>query len=317
MHRLKGIILLSTLLIVLTDTFAQSGEWPIEIFGYFQSKFQYQTIREDEPEQTSFSLQQLNLFFQKELAQHWTAFVNFEILNNFSSSRQTGAINLEEAWLRYSSSEKFNLKLGLLLPIFNNLNEIKNRTPLLPYITRPLIYETSFGEIVEVEEFLPARAFVQTYGFITFGQAKLDYAFYVGNSPNIDNESDRRLITGIDTTDTFLAGGRVGVRFKELKFGLSATHDKTNRFQGFELFFGGPPSRFIEVPRIRFGGDLSYNLGQFSFEGEFVTLTYDEDAAELDFDKKFFYGTLGYHITERLFAYGSNSLGSLISRQIQ
>ncbi len=199
------------------------------------------------------------------------------------------------------------MKFGLLIPIFNNLNEINNRTPLLPYIFRPIIYETSYSEIVEVEEFVPSRAFIQTYGFLPAGEVKLDYAFYVGNSPNIDNDrfGERNLITGIDTTDTFLVGGRIGARFKELKAGLSATHDKTNRFQFSEFILGGPPTRFIERPRTRLGGDLSYNFNKFSFEGEFVTVTYDENAPELEFDKSFYYSTLGYHFTEKLFAYGS------------
>ena len=99
-------------------------------------------------ESITFNLQQLNMFFQRDITQQWTSFVNVEILNNYSSSRQWGALNLEEAWVKYRRNNFFSLKLGLQIPIFNNLNEIKNRTPLLPYIIRPLVYETSMSEAI-------------------------------------------------------------------------------------------------------------------------------------------------------------------------
>jgi hypothetical protein len=103
--------------------------------------------------------------FCQKISAELDGFCQFEVLNTFSSSRQWGAFNVEEAWVKYNPNMRFNLKLGLQIPIFNNLNEIKNRTPLLPYIIRPLVYETSFGEIFPIEEFVPARAFVQAYGF--------------------------------------------------------------------------------------------------------------------------------------------------------
>ena len=53
--------------------------------GYFQTSFQHRTSFPDEPTQNAFSLQQRNLFFQTDVSQRWRAFVNFEVLNNFSS----------------------------------------------------------------------------------------------------------------------------------------------------------------------------------------------------------------------------------------
>lgn len=287
-----------------SDTFAQPDESPIKTFGYFQNSFIHQTDFDDNPEQNSFSVQQLNLFFQKDLVPKWRAFVNFEFLNNFSASRQWGTANLEEAWVRYRANEKFSLKLGLLIPTFNNLNEIKNRTPLLPYIIRPIVYETSFSEFIAVEEFTPARAFVQAYGFLPLNAAKLDYALFVGNSPNINNQSDIGQ-TGIDSTNTFLIGGRIGARFGELKVGLSTTRENVNGFPSVEAAAGTAPVNFEKVPRTRIGGDLSYHLGQFSFEAEFITVTYDDDLPNVSIDKEFYYATLGYHVTDQLFVYGS------------
>jgi len=313
------IVLLSQLFFDLSVCFSQSNESDLRIFGYFQSSFQHFTDRHirsthpnifiggDEPAQNSFSVQQLNLFFQKDLAPNWRAFVNFEFLNNFSSSRRWGSANLEEAWVRYRSSEKFNLKLGLLIPVFNNLNEIKNRTPLLPYIIRPIIYETSFGEVIPIDEYVPARAFVQTYGFFPKGEIKLEYAGYIGNSPNISSQDltriDTQYPTGLDTTDTFLLGGRVGIRYKELKVGFSTTHENVNMRNVPTR--GEPQYSFTEIPRIRLGMDLSFHVGSLSFEGEYVSVTYDDDSREININKEFYYGTIGYHINEQLFTYFS------------
>jgi hypothetical protein len=309
MKLLKG-TMLCLILLSLNNTYAQIEESPVKIFGYFQNSFQYWTTFEDRHQQNSFSLQQLNFFIQKDLGRNWTALVNFEFLNNFSSSHQWGAANLEEAWLRYRLNEKFSIKLGLQIPTFNNLNEINNRTPILPYIIRPLVYETSFGEFFPVEEFIPARAFSQIYGFLPLGQLKLDYAAYVGNSPNISNgaigsEASRNEQTGIDTTTTFLVGGRVGIRYGELKLGLSATHERRNDFVSYADTIGRQPSELKETPAIRFGGDLSYGFGDFWFESEFIKVDINSEIPELGLGLEFYYATLGYYWTERLFIYGS------------
>jgi hypothetical protein len=289
---------------VASDSLAQREDTPLRIFGYFQNSLQHWTVSIYQPAQNSFSLQQLNLFLQKDLGRNWTAFVNFEALNTFSSSRRWGAFNLEEAWVKYASNEKFNLKLGLQIPIFNNLNEIKNRTPLLPYIVRPLVYETSFGEFFPLEEFVPARAFVQAYGFLPAGEAKFEYAVYLGNSPNINADPENGQ-TGIDTTTTFLIGGRVGIRYRELKLGVSATREKTNGFSELAIPFGRPAADLQELPLKRLGGDLSYDLANFSLESEFIHAEVDAGIPELELSLKFYYATLGYHFSNALFGYGS------------
>jgi hypothetical protein len=301
------------LLMLLSSTsisVAQVSESPIRTFGYFQNSFQHWSKSVDHPRYNTFAMQQLNLFLQKDLARDWTALVNFEVLNNFSSSRRWGSFNAEEAWVRYRASRQFNLKVGLQIPVFNNLNEIKNRMPLLPYIVRPLVYETSFNEFIAIEEFLPNRAYIQAYGFIPSGRVKIDYAGYVGNSPNINSQFDNEETnnerqTGVDTTTTFLFGGRVGLRYKELKAGISATHERVNYFKSLGKLLGEPSSKFEELPRIRLGTDVSYRLGDFSFEGEYISVEYDEGTDQVDFDKKFFYGTLGWNVTEPLFLYAS------------
>jgi hypothetical protein len=304
MNLFRPVVSLLLLSIVVSDSFAQREDTPLKIFGYFQNSLQHWTAFEFQPAQNSFGVQQLNLFFQKDFSRNWTAFVNFEALNSYSSSRQWGALNLEEAWVKYSPNMKFNLKLGLQIPIFNNLNEIKNRTPLLPYIIRPLVYETSFGEFLPLEEFVPARAFAQAYGFLPAGEAKFDYAIYLGNSPNINTEP-RRGQTGVDTSTTFLVGGRLGMRYGELKLGLSATRENTNGFKALADSLRQIPVTLQELPATRLGGDLSYNLAGFSFESEFIQVDVDADIPQLGVSLDFYYAMLGYHFTNKLFGYGS------------
>ncbi len=60
-----------------------------------------------------------------------------------------------------------------------------------------------------------------------------------------------------------------------------------------------------EIPKIRFGGDLSFNFADFSFESEFIKVSLDKDNPKLDQNLDFYYATLGYHFTEALFIYGS------------
>jgi hypothetical protein len=278
----------------------------LRIFGFFQNSFMHQSDYanqfESQPTQNSFSLQQHNLFFQKDLDRRWRAFVNYEFLNSFSTARRWGSANIEEAWVRYRANARFSLKLGLLIPEFNNLNAIKNRTPVLPYIIRPLVYETSFSEFIATEEYLPARAFAQAYGFVPLADAKLDYAVFLGNGPDINDDPDVGQ-TGVDTTDSFLIGGRLGVRYRELKAGLSGSRDHLN--VGVIQVAPGETIDLRQLTRRRLGADLSYLWQDLSFEAEALSVDYDDDVPGFSADKSFYYATLGYRASERLYLYGS------------
>lgn len=300
MKRMK--IILFLLLSAATHLFAQTGETPINIFGYFQNQFKLEEDPDQGEETNTFLMQQLNLFAQKNLHENWSTFVNLEFLNSYSSSRNTGAMNIEEAWLKFRLNKKFNLKLGLMIPTFNHLNRIKNRTPVLPYIVRPLVYESSLSEVIPVDEFTPSRAFVEINGILpTLNKLKLDYAVFAGNSPNIST-LDLPGQSGVDTTNTFLLGGRLGLRFNELKFGISSTYDKDSRFHS--RFQELTDTDFNELPRLRLGFDLSYAYGPLWLQSEFIHLQYDEGTDLVNLDKSFAYSTLGYRITDAMIVYG-------------
>ncbi len=286
-------------------SFAQGEGTGLDVFGYFQASLYKERDVETGKKYNTFTLQQLNLLMQKGLSHRWSSFVNFEFTNSYSSFDNWGSFSLEEAWVRYRQSRYFRLKLGLLIPRFNNLNVIKNRTPLLPYIIRPIVYETSFQESFPIEEFVPEQAFVQIGGSAPVGgDFKFDYAAYWGNSPNIST-SDSPFNTGIDSTGTFLFGIRLGVRHPNFKLGFSSTSDKTNQFIVLEEVFNRPPGSFEEIPRYRTGFDLSFEWRNLEFWSEAIGVFYDEDEPNLDVDKNFFYMTLAYTFWDKLLVYVS------------
>ncbi|MEZ4700236.1 MAG: hypothetical protein R2834_07905 [Rhodothermales bacterium] len=294
---------------------AQQEESPIQVFGYFQNVFQHEAY-EKAPDNNTFAAQQLNLFFQKDLAPRFRAFLSFEFLNNFSSSENWGAANLKEAWVRYEAGARFKIKLGLQTPVFNHLNEIKTRTPLLPYIVRPIVYETSLEDAIRLDEYVPERGFLQLYGTLPLGgRHAFDYAAYLGNSPNI--RSNRALgQTGVDTTTNVMAGGRLGLRLRlggpEIKVGASVANDRVNYFRGAGTLIGIKDDQLPDydkaltmVPRTRLGGDLAVYLGRYYLETEGIFAFFSIDRDVLDLNRMFGYATLGFLATERLELYVS------------
>ena len=296
-------IVFSALLIVAGMFSPARAERDLRVFGYFQNTFQYERP-DDGTKSSSFLLQHLNMLFRKEMSQSWSTYINIEFTNSFSSSQGWGTANIHEAWALYRYDNRFNIKLGLQIPTFNNLYDIKDRTPLLPYIIRPVVYESSLEDLVALEQYVPNRAFVQAYGFLPLGRWKFDYAAYVGNSPNINSDPENGQ-TGIDTTDTFLGGGRLGVRYDELKAGISSSYDKSNFLYELAERVGGGRSAGRELGRIRIGGDLSFRWNGLFFESEYIAVLYDDKGSDVDLDLQFYYLLLGYDLSDRLQAYAS------------
>ena len=284
-----------------------SQDWEdseINLFGYLQAQvFTRKNIRTEQTA-NSFNLQQLNLMAQRTFTHRWSAFVNIEMVNTFSSANGWGSINVEEAWARYRRGHKLNVTMGLLIPKFNRLNEIKNRMPVLPYIVRPLIYESSLADVVAIDEFVPRRAFVQAHGFFITGPVKIDYAVYAGNSPMV-NSSPMLGQTGVDTTDTMMGGGRIGIRAGNVKFGISGTGEQLDFPEALEDTLAVARGSLQGVERSRVGVDLSFQIGRFDFEFEAVSVDYHEDVTAFNPDKEFGYGTAGFHINDRWYVYVS------------
>jgi hypothetical protein len=300
----------------------------IEVFGFFQSKFSYIPEYEFAKSQNSFNIQQMNIMFRKDLGQDFSAFINLQLLNSFNTEQMWGSMNLEEAWVKYQPTEELSIKGGLLIPAFNNLNEIKSKTPLLPYIFRPLIYESSMSSIINTADFAPERAFAQIGGTKSFDLLKLDYAAYIGNSESAYMTSTTVGATpaGQDTTTFKMIGGRVGIRTGNLKAGVSATYD---RKKSMKEVYTGIVVPMNDAPRVRIGGDLSFKVAALSFEGEFISVKISPDdlaKAGLNYmvmmttnpytgaspfhagwNEQFYYANLMYDINDQWFVYGGGN----------
>jgi len=280
----------------------------LRIFGYFQGNFHQQSdysitfpinplLNGGNPKNkqsfkgyNSFLLQQANVFLQNDFTGNFgemTAFVNLQFQNSYNSKQNWGSFNLEEAWLKYSLSNAVNFKMGLLIPEFNAFNQIKNKTPLHPYVLRPIIYESTIDEVITIEDYVPNSSFLQFYGNLELNESiRFDYSINAGNSESgfIVNSTDGQalIVTGTDESTFKAIGGRIGLRTEEGKIGVSATSDRDKQFDRFStnVFDATGSAKRVEsmeyrIPRIRLGADFSYTLYGFDFQAEFVNVTYD------------------------------------------
>lgn len=235
------------------------------VYGYFQAQYRLgaEELGGIRTKTNSFSLQQLNLLFSKNLGKSYSGFVDIESLNSFSSADGWGSLKLSEAWVRYHKGRAFMIKVGLQVPTFNNLNDIKNRTPLLPFILRPAVYESAYANLMPNYAFVPDQAFVSISGTLTSNRLKFDYTLYTGNEKEftspVRNELNS-LPSGSDTTSAKLWGGRIGLRRNNIKFGISSTIDHTNP----------PQYDLTPVRRIRVGSDLSFAIKKAYTESEVI-----------------------------------------------
>ncbi|WP_103018900.1 hypothetical protein [Salinibacter altiplanensis] len=294
----------------------------LNIYGFFQAQGRYVDSEDASGDggYSSFRLPQLNLFFAKEFGDDFGAFVSTEFLNSYNSGEDFGIARLGEGWVQYEYGRALKVKGGLLIPKFNNLNEIKNRTPLLPYITRPFVYEQSYKNLFENGDYVPQRAYGQVYGTLPVGDVEVDYAAYVGNSdPGFLVSGDANYpVSGTDTTYSKLFGGRVGVNYKGVKAGVSGTVDEANmREVNLSIADVSVPAGLGDVDRYRIGADLSFDVNDFFAEGEVISVVYDlSDKQEAqwdglraqptfagvlgeDLDQLFYYGVAGYQITDK------------------
>ena len=317
---LAFLIALTVLLVKPKPAAAQTDD--LNIYGFFQTQYTYAAEKSPGMESTgysTFAVPQVNVFLAKDIGSSFSAFVNAEFLNNFDSEQDWGIFRLGEAWVRYEHSRAFKVKGGMLIPKFNNLNEIKNRTPLLPYAYRPLVYEQS-NNMFSNPDYVPQRAYLQAYGSLPLGSVEFDYAAYMGNSEAryiAEPGNTNFRIPGTDTTYSKLFGGRVGLSYENLKVGVSGTLDETNLRQ-LEFFGSSLPVGLGDVDRYRIGADVSFDIAGFFAEAEYITVLHNMSSEQeaqwdvlseqspmapflgKDLDQYFYYGMLGYEITDNL-----------------
>lgn len=252
----------------------------LNMFGFFQARYQNITSEDDFnfDDENTFQIQQLNLMGSKDLGSGFNAFINFEILNDYDAERGIGNFNLQEAFVNWSNYDgSLQLKIGRFLPRFNNLYEIYNRTPLLPYAYRPLVYERQVSAIIDFEDWLPALGNFQVYGeYGLTNSLQLQYAGFIGNLENaiMDGYSEDYSIAlnrGNGST-AISVGGRVGLGYNSskggaLKIGASFAIDKDNAEQiniyekgNFAKYEPGSPGEGLQqIPDLHNGLVQLYN----------------------------------------------------------
>ena len=314
-------IMMAAVLIVSMATTAVSQEdySDLYVFGYMQAA--YVDIGQSilGPHSTTFFLQQANVMASKEFDSQFSSFLNLQFTNSYNSQLGWGAMNLEEGWVKYSYSQAFNVKAGLLLPSFNALLKVKNRTPLLPYILRPLVYEPLMADRMNTELFLPFRANAEVYGSFPVYDLNLDYAVFWGNSESsyiISGRGTGFQVSGMDTTLSKLWGGRLGVSTPWMRIGVSATTDKENQNQ---MGLGA-------VQRYRYGADVSIHFSHLSFDGEMILVRTDLDERQASMfamlqmfnpmlgkslERNFLYGMLLWDFNDAFYVYGSYSVSQV------
>lgn len=296
----------SCLFLLLLLNCLQAQESQSNIFGYFQSTTTKTDISNKgimpngavinlpENHYLSSIVQQANIFFHHQTDAKFTAWLNIEILNNYNSDRNWGSIKLEEAWGRFDIGKGTSIKAGKLIPAFNNLNEIKNKTPFLPYIIRPTAYETAFVGLFPISALSPQDAFLQFTNQASLGPAYLKTDIFVGNAEEnfrLSEDLNTPVPRGSDTTNYVAVGGRFGVQHDFISAGFSTTFDRENIANQEAL------------RRWRFGGDLRLLINRLSFEGELTLVKYDTPKASESYNKLFYYGTFLYDFSDQLFIY--------------
>jgi hypothetical protein len=299
---------------VVTPTAAQDDYSDLYVFGYMQGCYAVIDGTMLGPRSTTFLLQQADIMATKEFEDRFSVFLDLQFTNSYNSKLNWGSLNIEEGWVKYSYSQALNVKAGVIVPTFNAMLQVKSRTPLLPYIFRPFVYESIMLETINLETFLPVRANIEVYGSVPVAELNLDYAAFAGNSESsyLVRGGSAFQVSGMDTTTHKLVGGRVGVSTHWMRAGVSMTSDKEDHTQ---MGMGG-------LQRFRYGADLSMHISHFTLEGEGIWVhnvmddrqkgvlgflrTYSPLLGE-NFDRRFFYGTLLYDVSEALFAYGSYS----------
>jgi len=306
---------LTLMLCLTTAIMGQTDD--LKIFGYFQNNYSYINVYMGDARTfnaNSFLMQQMNIFLQKNYGPQFSSFVNLQLTNSFSSQDSMGGFKIEEAWAKYSASSLFNVKAGILTPRFNNFNEIKDRTVLLPYIYRPIAYETYFFNQFGTSEFVPTTANLQVYGDIPVGGFSVNYTGFYGNSEtSILNTNKSFWGPGQDPTVYKMVGGRIGAEIGNLQFGGSMTYDRKN-MDIVNSGFGTAKYNLGFIPRTRYGAYLNYSLSGFELEAELIKVNYDVSQTNKDkmalipgspasFDKSFDHINLLYNICDNLAVY--------------
>jgi hypothetical protein len=232
----------------------------------------------DEKSKTTFEIQEADLFFQKNITPSISALVNMQLTNNYSQEKSWGTFNMDEAWVKFSPYRALNIKVGKIVPMFNTFSQIKSKYPLIPYLLRPLIYESTISSLLDFGAWVPEHAFLQINGTIPISKVKLEYAVFGGNSEFTLNSKTSYYPSGFDTTNYKSGGGRIGIKALGVTLGISGSYDYTRNDAVNKTIASLPASLGLSklgaVPRSRFGCDFNYSGFGITADFEYIFSKY-------------------------------------------
>ncbi|MFZ4619280.1 MAG: hypothetical protein ACOYNS_01875 [Bacteroidota bacterium] len=327
-----------------------SAQDEVNVFGYFQTYYNSFSNKYGPPgpptgEQNysynTLGIGQLNLFLQRPIGENFTAFVNFEYINNFSSGRGYGDYNIQEAYVRWDYKDYLRFKFGMAIPQFNAMFQIYNRTPLLPFLNRPKLYEATGGNLVDIFDILPQKSLLHIDGFVPTNLVNLEYAVYLSGPTNGFVSSPKNdLLPGYvpfgQTSVKYLGiGGRIGIVSGPVKAGISVTTDVENKRHYLQdmakkylpymddsvaQLYLNDQTNLGDLNRMRYGADITISLNNLTIAAEFLqtkTALSSVNQATLNqwhandsyyigngFDKLFYYVSATYYFTDELYAFG-------------
>lgn len=294
------------------------AEKKFELFGYSDFHFKYgeqrgQTVR-------AFTQNRTNLILSSDFEKRWTFFLNVKFSGSFEirsmpkpttplpstappqipSSLGKGKFELEEAWTRYTVSDRLEIRAGLFYAPFGYFNSIQDQAPVFITVRPPMIYDDSQRGVMPIF-IIPDKANLQLSGSLQRQKFFLNYSVYIGNGMGNSVEDFK-------APGNFSAGSRILLNFNEfVKLGLSCYFDKalfsSSFFKSMTDPVTGKPLPEIYEQRQLFGVDADINIGKFNLNGEFI---YNNSNNNLwgKFNRKFYYVNLNMELIDKVRLYG-------------
>jgi hypothetical protein len=174
---------------------------------------------------------------------------------------------------------------------------------------------------------LPQKALIHINGSIPVKDIVFEYAAYAGNPPNNFIFSPTNPVIspsyvayGQSGVPYMSYGGRVGVSHDIFRVGVSFSGDRENQRNFVTSSVDGTTADLGDLGRFRLGADVQVSLGKFTLSAEYM-VTHTSVPKEIQdsidvwhaadpygvgpgFQKKFYYATLQYNITEAVYVYG-------------
>jgi hypothetical protein len=212
--------------------------------------------------------------------------INTANANQTTASRAGGDVIVENAFIRYASSDAVQFRFGRMLTPFGYYNEIHDATPAIISIAIPAAIN-SMEERGGIPMFPKWSTGLNVLGTVVMGYSTLDYTIYVGNGENPAGWNDSQ--SDANTNKAF--GARVNFQPVEyIQIGASVySGDKASQTTTI--------APIQSAPHTTGGILLSVNVDSFFFLSEYASSQVEGHSASAG------YGQLTYVLSRRFSPY--------------